>query len=137
MTAGCSPAPRPTPPVAIAAVLLFSADPDRLARFYIEHLAIPLRHMNVPGHPVHWACDIGRVYFSIWPISAEDATQANSHAPRGGAAFYVPDVQREFQRLEGLGVPVEFPPQQSVLGIIARLRDPDGNIFELYQPRPR
>ena len=122
----------PQPPLAIAAVLLFSPDPERLARFYQLQLGIPLELIQIPGHDPHWACDIREVYISIWPSSAEE------HAPeqglRNGVAFYVVDVKREFERLVANGIPVDFEPKRSGLGIIARLRDPDGNPFELYQP---
>lgn len=126
---------RPSPPIAVAAVLLFSKDPDGLARFYRERLGLPLRPFALTGLPPHWACDLGRVYVSIWPAEAE--AEAPDGALRNGLALYVRDVRREFGRLEADGVPVDFPPRATPLGLLARLRDPDGNPFELYQPAPR
>lgn len=123
----------PEPPLAVAAVLLFSADPERLARFYVTELGIPLRLTAVPDLPRHWACDIGHVYVSIWPHN-DDQPDEGAGAGRGGVALYVRNVQQWFDRLTGRGVPVIFPPKRTRLGMIARLRDPDGNPFELYQP---
>jgi catechol 2,3-dioxygenase-like lactoylglutathione lyase family enzyme len=127
------PESRPPPPLAIAAVLLLSPDPDRLALFYAEKLGLPLQRIVLPNVQPHWACEIRQVYFSIWPDESVDQGSAGS----GGVALYVPDVQRDFDRLVSLGVPVEFAPKRTAMGIIARLRDPDGNPVELYQPLPR
>lgn len=123
----------PPPPLAIAAVLLLSPDPDRLARFYAEKLGLPLQRVALPEVEPHWACEIRQVYFSIWP----DGRGGQPSAGSGGVALYVPDVQRDFDRLVDLGVPVEFSPKRTAMGIIARLRDPDGNPVELYQPLQR
>lgn len=127
--------PLPSPPLAVAAVLLFSDEPDALARFYREALGVPLRRIRVPDADTHWACDIRQVYFSIWP--ADEVASKRTESQRGGVAFYVRNVDKEFERLKALGVKVVFEPRVSVLGKIARLRDPDGNPFELYQPVPR
>ena len=128
---------RPAPPLAIAAVLLFSHDADRLARFYRDDLGAPLQPIRVAGLPPHWATDIGQVYLSIWPVEGEGDDCASVEAPRGGVALYVRSVVKEFERLAGKGVPVVFPPRRTAVGVVARLRDPDGNPFELYQPLPR
>lgn len=126
---------RPSPPLAVAAVLFFSTDPESLAKFYREKLAVPLRYFQLPNVAPHWACDIGHVYISIWPTEGDLCDHSKSH--RGGMALYVRDVQREYDRLVAQGVPSDFPPTRSALGIIARLRDLDGNPFELYQPVQR
>jgi predicted enzyme related to lactoylglutathione lyase len=119
-------------PRAIAAVLLFSAHPEALVRFYRERLGVQLQPITVPGLEPHWACEIAHVYFSIWPQKSDaETTVSTRHA---GAAFYVSDVQVTYTRLVESGVAVEFSPRRTPLGLIARLRDPDGNVFELYQP---
>ena len=142
MTNPSSPPPAtPEQPLAVAAVLLFSDDPDRLARFYRDKLAVPLRRYAVGDITAHYGCDIGRVYLSIWPANLpaneKDGEGETSFRHRGGVALYVRSVQREFDRLEADGVRVDFPPTRTQMGIIARLRDPDGNVVELYQPPPR
>ena len=123
----------PPTPLAIAAVLLFSEDAKSLAEFYRAQLGVPLRRIAVSGVEPHWACDIRQVYFSIWP-SRNNESKEIPEAQRGGVAFYVEDVQQQFDRLVERGVRVEAPPNETSLGMIARMRDPDGNLFELYQP---
>ena len=130
---------RVSPPLAIAAVLLFSERPERLARFYREQMAVPLRPIRVPGLAAHWAADIGHVYLSIWPTRDGETGEAPPNAANGGAgvAFQVRDVVADFRRLTAAGVPVVFPPRRTAVGILARLRDPDGNALELVQPYAR
>jgi catechol 2,3-dioxygenase-like lactoylglutathione lyase family enzyme len=123
----------PPPPFAIAAVLLFSADAKSLAAFYRDELGVPLQHISVSGVEPHWACDIRQVYFSIWPAKDTKSKEV-PEALRAGVAFYVKDVRQQFERLVAKGVRVEAPPNETSLGLIARMRDPDGNLFEIYQP---
>lgn len=120
----------PSPPLAVAAVLIFSKNPEGLSVFYRDLVGVPLRPVQVPGAARHWACEIGQVYVSIWP-----ATESALEGPgRAGFALYVRDVHREFERLVAAGTPVDFAPRATALGTIARLRDPEGNPFELYSP---
>lgn len=122
----------PPPPLAVAAVLLFSPAPDRLARFYREVLGIPLSRVAVPNLDPHWACDIGHVYVSVWP-KPDDAPA--DQPGRAGLALYVKEIYSEFDRVSAHdGVTVLFRPTKTLMGTIARLRDPDGNPFELYHP---
>ncbi len=122
----------PPQPIAIAAVLLFSRDPDTLARFYREKMGLALEKISLDGVTPHWACDINHVYISIWPEESEYPGQQERRF--GGMALYVRDVWRTFDRLKEEGVDIIFPPRRSPLGLIARLKDPDGNPVELYQP---
>lgn len=122
----------PAPPQAIAAVIIFSSNVDALARFYREYLGVPLIRVQVPELAPHWACDIQHVYFSIWP--EEGPPPKDRPSQRSGVAFYVRNVQREYNRLVDQDVEVVFAPRRTALGLLARLKDPEGNIFELYQP---
>lgn len=126
--------PPPPPPLAVAAVLLFAEDPDALARFYRQELGVPLQRVAVADLHPHWACDIGHVYLSIWPLAAAELEAAEGPG-RAGLALYLRDLEPRFQRLSSLpGVEVIFPPRRTRLGTIARLRDPGGNVLELYHP---
>lgn len=131
-----TPAPaRPSPPLAVAAVLLFSTHPERLAAFYRDLLGLPLRRFTLTGVPTHWACELSHVYVSVWPV--EEREDVAVGRGRAGLALYVRDVRREFTRLKEAGVPVDFEPRATPLGLLARLRDPEDNPFELYQPLAR
>lgn len=119
------------PPLGIAAVLLFTPDPAALAAFYRRHFGVPLRPVDIPGLGPHWACDVGRVYLSLWPADASAAPGAR--AGSGGVAFQVRDVASDYRRLVDAGVTSLFPPRRTVVGLIARLQDPDGNPVEIVQ----
>mgnify|MGYP002641562292 CR=1 FL=1 len=123
----------PPPPLAVAAVLLYSPAPEELARFYRVKLGVPLERVELQGVEAHWACDINHVYISIWPGEGE---QGELPPGRAGMALYVRDVWLTFERLKEEGVEVMAQPTRSAMGLIARLRDPDGNPLELYQPLP-
>ena len=124
----------PAPPLAVAAVLLYSTAPEELVHFYRVKLGVPLERVELQGVEPHWACDINQVYISIWPV--EEGEDPAPQRGRAGMALYVRDVWLTFERLREDGVEVVRPPTRSAMGLIARLRDPDGNPLELYQPLP-
>jgi catechol 2,3-dioxygenase-like lactoylglutathione lyase family enzyme len=128
----------PSPPLGIAAVLLLSHDPESLAAFYRKHFAVPLRLVTVENLPRHWACDVGRVYLSIWSANDPAGTPEGGglRTGSGGVAFHVRDVAAEHRRLTAAGVPCLFPPKHTPVGILARYQDPDGNPVETYQVLP-
>jgi catechol 2,3-dioxygenase-like lactoylglutathione lyase family enzyme len=123
--------PPVAPPLGIAAVLLFTRDPAALAAFYRRHFGVPLRPVNVPGLAPHWACDVGRVYLSLWPSDGPEAPGPSDGA--GGVAFQVRDVAGDYRRLVAAGVASLFPPRRTAVGLVARLADPDGNPVEIIQ----
>jgi predicted enzyme related to lactoylglutathione lyase len=135
MDAGAPPASLPPPPLAVAAVMLFSDDAPALVRFYREVVGVALRPVRVAGLPEHWACDVGRVYVSIWPAQGPEGRPATAGC--GGIALCVRDAEAEFRRLVDAGVRPVFAPRRTVMGTIGRLLDPDGNVLEVYQPLPR
>lgn len=47
--------------------------------------------------------------------------------------FTAPDIQREYERLRGLGVKFRSEPVQTEFGIEALFEDGFGNIIQLYQ----
>ena len=122
-------------PLGIAAVLLFTPDPEALAAFYRRHFGVPLRPVNVQGLSPHWACDVGRVYLSLWP--SDGAWDPGASSGAGGVAFQVRDVASEHRRLVDAGVRSVFPPRRTAVGIIARLLDPEGNVVEIVEALPR
>ena len=126
------PTPAPAAPRAVAAVLLFSPRPDALAAFYRDVVGLPMQPISLPGLDPHYACELRQVYLSIWTATDDAAAGAG----RAGVALMVVDVAESFARLSAAGCPVDFPPRDTPVGIVARLRDPDGNVLELYAPPP-
>ncbi|MHB8874206.1 MAG: VOC family protein [Myxococcaceae bacterium] len=116
----------PLRPLAVAAVLIESPRPEELAAFYRELLGVPLEAVALSGEAPHFACEVGSVYLAITP---------GQHAGGGTClALMVKDEEASARALAQAGVPFDFPPRRTPLGLITRLRDPDGNPVELYQP---
>lgn len=122
-------APLPAP-LGIAAVLLESADPDRLAAFYRAELGVPLEPVEVEGFGRHFACELASVYLAI----VEAPRRRRAAVPRGCVALFVEDVEALAERLKRARVKCVVPPRRTPLGLIGRFEDPEGNLFELYQP---
>ncbi|MBP7127241.1 VOC family protein [Myxococcota bacterium] len=125
----------PEAPWAVAAVLIFSRDPGALADFYRRHFGLPMRPVQGGGLPFHLACDVGHVYVSIWPAGAGEGAPDGSSA--SGIALAVRDLEACHRRLVEGNVEVVFGPRRTGVGLLARYRDPDGNLVELVQPLPR
>lgn len=53
-----------------------------------------------------------------------------------GIIFEVADVRKAYDRLIGQGVEFVREPFEAVHGIMTSVKDPGGNIFDLYQPTP-
>ncbi len=116
-------------PRAVAAVLIHSPQPARLAAFYRDALGLPLVPVEADGLAPHFACELGGVYVAVMP----GARQGKSPG-RTCVAFMVDDVEAAVRSLEAAGARVLDRPRATALGTIARLRDPEGNLLELYQP---
>ena len=106
----------------INAVLLHSADPARLVRFYRDVVGLPLR-TDDHGDGVHAECDLGGLHFAIFP---------GGGAPPGPGpvtlSLHVDDVQAEYDRLRARGVEFTSAPSLRPFGgVLAEFRDPDGN----------
>jgi lactoylglutathione lyase len=111
---------------AINAVLLHTQDVGRLAKFYRDVVGVPLE-LSDHGSGLHAEAEVGDVHFAIFP---------GGPPPRERGpitfAFLVDDVSAEHERLKGLGVSFDMPPQEMGFGgILARFRDPDGNGVDL------
>ena len=63
--------------------------------------------------------------------AAKTFQQALFQQGKPGAMFYVDDVQREYERLQGLGVQFTMPPTKVTGSTIAMLNDTCGNLIQL------
>ncbi len=119
---------------ALTGVVLYSPDPERLARFYREAIGIPFAPSTHGGAiREHNEGMFGGVHFAIWRTTEE-------HAPaRGGRGALVPvfrvdDVGAWADRLAARDVPMVYPIVELGEGKrVATFADPDGNAFRLIQ----
>jgi predicted enzyme related to lactoylglutathione lyase len=112
--------------------LFFRArDPESLARWYRQHLGIPVVPANY-NEPV-WHQQAGPTAFAPF----EEATSYfGSDERRWMVNFRVRNLTAMTTQLRRAGITVEIDPQTYPNGRFARLHDPEGNPIELWQPTP-
>jgi len=113
-------------------ILIGSEDPQRLVAYYTKLLGEPtMSDESYSG----WLIGSGMV--SIGPHS--EVTGRNAQPGRFIWNIETPDVQAEFDRMQGAGAIVVREPY-SFEGYpdmwIATLADPDDNLFQLMTPMP-
>lgn len=116
---------------AIAAVLLISPDPARLARFYLDVVGLPFEGEQHDVTPYHYGCDIGGVHLAIHPAEGWPGREtADARSPV--IAFRTDDVERLAQRLTEHAVRYSGPLDHGWASVVS-FRDPDGNHIEVLK----
>ena len=64
-------------------------------------------------------------------LAAKTFQQALFQQGKPGAMFYVDDVQREYERMQGLGAQFTMPPTKVTGSTIAQLNDTCGNLIQI------
>ena len=141
-------------PIWLSHAALVSPDLDRLVEFYSLLLdAKPNRRTDRASGPrfdevagydnvmirAAWF-DIGNMILEMWqfvnPVTPEpQRPSAIEDVGYNKVAFEVSDLQKEFERLTALGVRFLSSPATSFDGWEVCLRDPDGNLISLIQPK--
>ena len=114
----------------IVGITLWTADLDRLFRFYRDTLRLPL-------HSFHE--DEGFAAFQLGNLRFNVGRHSEIH---GGSLdplrvmphLGVDDIHAEYARLIGEGVEfIRHPEREHWGGWVATLKDPDGNVLQLLQ----
>lgn len=111
--------------------LFFRArDPAALSKWYHENLGVA----PVPSDGTHspWMQEAGPTVLSPFPVDSEyfgDATRMWM------VNFRVRDLDAMVSQLKAAGIPVEVDDTAYPMGKFARLKDPEGNPIELWQPQ--
>ncbi|HJN49485.1 MAG: VOC family protein [Pseudomonadales bacterium] len=111
--------------ISVGYVNVFVRDFDRAVDFYSNTLGLQLDMR---------ADDFGYASFQAGPISfavakADDPALVGKHT---GIGFIVDDIDAVYADLIAKGVESEMPPtKQPWGGILALMKDPDGNVFYL------
>lgn len=109
----------------IGYVNVFASDFDGVVSFFADTIGLEL---------VMRADDHGYASFKAGPISfaiarTDDPSLVGRHT---GVGFIVEDIDATFDELSGKGVEFEMPPTpQPWGGVLALMKDPDGNIYYL------
>jgi predicted enzyme related to lactoylglutathione lyase len=119
------------PVKSLCGVVLISANPEALARFYAEALELSFDREDHAGLAPHWGVDIGNVHFGIHPPGNFQATASG----RGSVAlaFAVTSLAGCRARLERIGATCVLPEHDEGFGPVALWSDPEGNLFEVVE----
>jgi glyoxylase I family protein len=113
----------------IGGLFIRASDPQRLARWYEQHLGVAALVAGTPGQP--WQQQAGPTVFAAFD---EQSTYFGGAQQRWMLNFRVRDLGAMVAQLKAAGVAVEPDPESYPQGRFARLHDPEGNPIELWQP---
>lgn len=117
-------------------------DYDKALKFYTETLGFQKKHDIELGPGVRWIT----VVSPEEPNGTELLLEPNAEYPAMKAlkeslrkdgipftAFYVDDIQAEYERLKNLGVEFTMEPTNMGTSIVASFDDTCGNLIQIYQ----
>ncbi|HEV2429159.1 MAG TPA: VOC family protein [Thermoplasmata archaeon] len=104
-------------------------DPESLARWYHEKLGINPVPTDYAGTP--WRQEAGPTILSPFP---KDTTYFGDPGAAWMINFRVRDLDAMVSQLRAAGVTVDPDPAPYPNGRFARLKDPEGNPIELWEP---
>ena len=112
------------------AVRVFVTDWDRSLRFYTETLGIPTSYRC---DEMGWAqLATGEGQLALELASPNDTETSNLVGRFVGVSLQVADIESTYTTLVDRGVEFLAPPEtQPWGGVLAHLRDPDGNVITL------
>jgi glyoxylase I family protein len=115
----------------IGGVFFRSKDPERLGRWYKDHLGIDLVPTDYNQKP--WSQEAGPTVFAPFPqdtdyFSADKQWMIN---------FRVRNLDALVEQLRSAKIDVSVDPETYPNGRFARLHDPEGNPIELWEPKEK
>lgn len=116
----------------IGGLFFRSPDPERLARWYADHLGVdPVpQDYDTPA----WQQQAGTTVFAPFPA---DTDYFGDPARQWMINFRVRDLDAMIAQLEKAGIAVKLHPEPQPNGRFAHLSDLDGNPIELWEPAER
>ena len=114
----------------LANVRIFVTDWERAIRFYTETLAIPTAFRD---DEAGWAqLATGDCTLALEKLAPDDSEGSGLVGRFVGVSLEVADIHSTYRELDARGVDfVGAPEEQPWGGVLAHLRDPDGNILTL------
>lgn len=112
----------------IGGVFFRARDPEALAAWYEAHLGIPKAPTDMETQP--WVSSEGVTVFA--PFAAgTDYFPSDRHFM---LSFRVSDMGAMIDQLKSAGIEIGHDQTMDGLGRFVRIRDPEGNPIELWQP---
>ena len=114
----------------IGGLFFRTRNPEATAQWYKEHLGIDLVLTDYNQKP--WSQEAGPTVFAPFP---EDSEHFGDSAKSWMINFRVKDLDAMVEQLRAAKIDVAVDPQEYPNGRFARLRDPEGNPIELWEPK--
>jgi predicted enzyme related to lactoylglutathione lyase len=126
----------------IGGIFMKARDPDKLAQWYEEHLEIPSEKAasgpNSPRYHLFEWTEKGSAHregTTVWSLFPEDTKYFGSGSAPFMINYRVANLDRLLTRLGQQGVHVEDKIEDEANGRFAWATDPEGNRFELWEPK--
>lgn len=117
----------------VGGVFLRSDDPARLARWYAEHLGLPVNEYGAAE--LLWTDDVpAGTGKTIWTAFLRESEYLGAREQTVMVNYRVDDLDALLRRLAAADVWVDPHREDSEFGRFAWIRDCDGNRIELWQP---
>lgn len=124
----------------LAYAIFYVSDLERSIHFYRDGVGLPFRFST--ENYAEFATEGAK--FSLYARShlpeliGREAPAGQAPWPQGEVAFFVEDVDAEYERLAAAGVTVLAPPRDRPWGErTLHVADPDGNVVELTRAKRR
>ncbi len=106
-----------------------SADPGALMRWYQERLGVDPVPQSEGDEP--WRQQEGVTAFAPFP---QDSEMIGPPEHTWSLNFRVDDLDAMVEQLRSAGEAVDVDPERYSMGRFAAMRDPEGNVIQLWQP---
>lgn len=106
-----------------------SQNPAALAQWYEQHLGV--NPIPTSGEDSEWRQQEGPTAFAPFPADSKYFGDAEKCWMLN---FRVRDIDAMVAQLQAVGIEVVLVPDTEPFGRFARLKDPEGNPIELWQP---
>lgn len=113
----------------INSITVWTENLEPMFRFYHDLLGLPIHSRRTD----FIAFQVGQMHFNLY---RHDRVHGSSKDPyRVMVHMRIDDIDQIYQRLSTEGVKFDRPPSpMDIGGWLATVQDPDGNVFQMYQP---
>lgn len=115
----------------IGGVFFRARDPKRLAAWYSEHLGVPVDEQQTYGMFRSEGAD----EYTVWSAFPQETEYFGAGSGSWMVNYRVDDLDAMLAQLRDAGVDVDERIEDYDYGRFGWARDPEGNRFELWQPK--
>jgi predicted enzyme related to lactoylglutathione lyase len=118
----------------IGGVFFRSKSPDELARWYADHLGLPLQDSSFAVFPWREVSDPEKQGSTVWALFERDTSYFGETGQQFMINYRVENLDELVAALQAEGVDILPDRMDDENGRFAWIVDPDGNRIELWEP---